>query len=210
MSSWKSWRIPRITVANQWWHYIEINEWEREEDTCDQGLSQARENRRVGVPLQQNFYLVVSFINFLHTQTWSRKWREIWTIELDEANFKQNQDSSHLTVNRSIGRKFSGRKTCRGRNFTHEETESQIELAELICCHFESLAQSHELQKKNVKLVSKTVLFLDLFYECSLCYLSIFDFVLNDKSIYVFSVSIYPFSEKCFKVELSWQVCFCC
>lgn len=65
--------------VNQWWHYIEINEWEREEDTCDQGLSQARENRRVGVPLQQNFYLVVSFINFLHTQTWSRKWREIWT-----------------------------------------------------------------------------------------------------------------------------------
>ena len=123
--------------------------------------------------------------------------------ELDEANFKQNQDSSHLTVNRSIGRKFSGRKTCRGRNFTHEETESQVELTELISCHFESLAQSHELQKKNVKLVSKTVLFLDLLYKCSSCYLSIFDFVLNDKSIYVFSVSIYPFSEKCFKVELS-------
>ena len=152
MSSWKSWRIPRITVANQWWHYIEINEWEREEDTCDQGLSQARENRRVGVPLQQNFYLVVSFINFLHTQTWSRKWREIWTIEPDEANLKQNQDSSHLTVNRSIGRKFSGRKTCRGRNFTHEETESQIELTELISCHFESLAQSHELQKKKSEI----------------------------------------------------------
>lgn len=150
MSSWKSWRIPRITVANQWWHYIEINEWEREEDTCDQGLSQARENRRVGVPLQQNFYLVVSFINFLHTQTWSRKWREIWTIEPDEANLKQNQDSSHLTVNRSIGRKFSRRKTCRGRNFTHEETESQIELTKLISCHFESLAQSHELQKKKM------------------------------------------------------------
>ena len=65
-------------------------------------------------------------------------------------------------------------------------------------------------KKIDVKLVSETVLFLDLFYECSLCYLSIFDFVLNDKSIHVFSVSIYPSSEKCFKVELSWQVCFCC